>query len=268
MTDSARLFSLDGRVALVTGAGAGIGRASATALAGAGALVITSDRDGPAAAEAARGLEEAGHAAEPATLEVTDEAAVERVIDEAAARHGRLDILVNNAGHGARKPSLELTTAEWDAVIAVNQTATFVCSRAAARHMIAQGGGAIVSIASIMGIVGRSFFPNIAYHASKAAVVNMTRALAAEWGPSGIRVNAVAPGYTRTRMAEQLFGNSAIAASIVRETPLGRSTTTEDVAAVVLFLASPAAAMVTGHTVPVDGGWLACGPTQFHEAAG
>ena len=174
------------------------------------------------------------------------------------AELGSVDVLVNNAGAAIRKPAVELPQADWDTVVAVNMTGSFLCARAAARHMIAAGkGGAIVNTASIMGLSGGGLYPNISYQTTKGAIVNMTRALAVEWAPHGIRVNAVAPTYVRTQFIAPILAQPELVAKIEAMTPLGRLAEPEEVAAAILFLASPAAAMITGHTLPVDGGFLA-----------
>jgi len=188
-------FRLDGRIALITGGARGIGRATAEAFVAAGARAVLLDRDLAEAESAASAI---GNA-EAHALDVTSEADVNRLFDAVAARHGRLDILVNNAGASIRKPTTELSKSEWDTVIAVNQSAVFLCARAAARHMLKdRRGGAIVNLASIMGFSGGGLYPNISYQASKGAVVNLTRALAIEWAKDNIRVNAVAPAWVRT----------------------------------------------------------------------
>ena len=188
-------FRLDGQVAVITGGARGIGRATAEAFVAAGARAVLVDRD---LDEAKRAAEAIGNA-EAHALDVTNEDDVNRFFDALVARTGRLDVLVNNAGASIRKPTVELSRAEWDAVIAVNQSAVFLCSKAAARHMLAgKRGGAIVNLASIMGFSGGGLYPNISYQASKGAVVNMTRALAIEWAKDNIRVNAVAPAWVRT----------------------------------------------------------------------
>ena len=247
-----RAFRLDDRVAAITGGAQGIGLACATLMAEAGAQVVLLDRDA-AALQAAR-----AHlpSAQVHTLDVTDEAAVERVFAAIAAEHGRIDVLVNNAGRAIRKASLELPLAEWDAVVAVNLTAAFVCARTAARHMPASG-GSIVNTASIMGLSGGGLYPNISYHTTKGGLVTMTRALAVEWASRGIRVNAVAPSWTKTGFIGQLQDSPELMARIRSVTPLGRLAEPHEVASAVLFLASPAAAMITGHVLAVDGGYLA-----------
>jgi NAD(P)-dependent dehydrogenase (short-subunit alcohol dehydrogenase family) len=248
-------FRVDGKVALVTGGASGIGFAASSLLSQAGARVFVLDRDAAAAEAAAAKI---GGGAAARTLDVADEAAIVRVFAEIDGTAGDIDILVNNAGTAIRRPAVEQTLEEWNRVLAVNMTGAFLAARTAARHMLARGrGGAIVATASIMGLSGGGLYPNISYQATKGALVNMTRALAVEWAKDNIRVNAVAPTYVRTPFIAPLLAEPELVAAIERMTPLGRMAEPEEVAAAILFLASPAAAMITGHTLPVDGGFLA-----------
>ncbi len=258
MPDLASAISLSGRAAFVTGGGAGIGRATALEFAAGGASVAVADIDAGAAEAVAAEVSAAGGKALGLACDVSDEDEVEQAVEAAAGAFGRLDILVNNAGLGARVPTTEVPTEAWRRAIAVGVDGAFFCCRAAGRHMIAgRRGGAVVNVASIMGLAGGGLYPNLAYHAAKGALVNMTRALALEWAEAGIRVNAVAPAFARTALTEKLLAEPGMEAAILDATPLKRLVAPEEVAHAIRFLASDAAAMITGHTLPVDGGWLA-----------
>jgi NAD(P)-dependent dehydrogenase (short-subunit alcohol dehydrogenase family) len=201
---------------------------------------------------ASEGLQAVAHG-----VDVTDEASVDAAMAAIVAREGRIDSLINNAGLAIRRPTIELSVADWEAVLKVNLTGVFLCARAAARHMIPKNRGAIVNTASIMGLSGGGLYPNISYQSTKGAVVNMTRALAVEWAPHKIRVNAIAPTWVRTDFIKPLTDNPELLARMEAMTPLGRIAEIEDVVGAVIYLVSPAAAMVTGHTLAVDGGFLA-----------
>jgi 2-deoxy-D-gluconate 3-dehydrogenase len=250
-------FRLDGRVALVTAAGRGIGRATAQALADAGATVVVNDIDADAASRVADGLVAAGARAEARAFDVADEAAVVDAIAALATRHGRIDVLVNNAGIARRAPAETYARDAWERTLAVNATGAFLCAREAGRRMLAAGRGAIVNVASAMGLAGRALAPNGAYHASKGAMIAWTRALACEWAARGVRVNAVAPGYVATPYVREAFAEPAAHARIVDRQAIGRLVEPAEVAAAILFLAGDAASAITGATLPVDGGWTA-----------
>jgi len=226
------LFELKGRSAVVTGGAKGIGAATAKLMEQAGARVTVLDIS--------------------SGCDVTDETQVKN----AFARVGEIDILVNNAGRAARKPATELTLEEWNAVVELNLTATFLCSRCAHPYMKKRGGGSIVNLASIMGFSG-GILPNASYQASKGGVVNLTRALALEWAADEIRVNAVAPTYVRTDLTVPIFSNPDVLKVVMQHTPLGRFPEPEEIAAAIVYLCSPAARCITGITLPVDSGYLA-----------
>ena len=226
------MMNFKGKTAVVTGGAKGIGAATAKRLEDCGARVEVLDIE--------RGCD------------VSDEGAVKAAFE----RLGGLDILVNNAGRAVRKSAVEVKREDWDAVIDLNLTATFLCSRLAQPYMKKRGGGAIVNLASIMGFSG-GIYPNASYQASKGGVVNLTRALALEWAADNIRVNAVAPTYVRTDLTAPIFANPELLKTVMSHTPLGRLPEADDIAAAVAFLASDAARCITGITLPVDSGYLA-----------
>lgn len=250
-------FRLDGQVAVVTGGGSGIGRATAELFATLGAAVCVMDRDGGAAQEVAQAIRERSGSASAQAMDVADEGQVCAAFAAARQQHGRIDVLVGNAGAGSNRPAAEMSLEAWNTAIAVNLTGSFLCAREAARHMIAgQRGGAIVFTASIMGLSGGGFGRNVNYQASKGGVVNLARGLAVEWAEHRIRVNAVAPGWVRTPFISWDKDPERFA-RLADWVPLGRLAESEEIATAIAFLAGPGAAMITGHTLPVDGGFLA-----------
>lgn len=248
-------FRLDGRVAVVTGGARGIGRAIAHAFCEAGARTIVADVDAGAAASTAAELVAAGGRAEARTLDVTDTAAVEHLAESIAEDCGGADILVNNAGIVRNTASLDVVDAEWQIVIDVNLTAVFRCSRAFGRAMVGRKRGAIVNISSMCGDIVVRPQMQVSYNASKAGVNLLTRSLAAEWAADGIRVNAVAPGYTATDLTLAARSNPRLIDTWLAQTPMRRLGEPQEIASVVLFLASDAASFVTGTVVTADGGY-------------
>ncbi|HEY3077720.1 MAG TPA: SDR family oxidoreductase [Burkholderiales bacterium] len=229
-------FSVTGKVAVITGGASGIGAATARLFEQAGAKVAILDIS--------------------TGCDVTDEKAVVHALGEVEKQYGGIDILVNSAGRAVRKTATELTGEEWDQVLDLNLKATFICARTAMPCMKRRGAGSIVNLASIMGASG-GIFPNASYQASKGGVVNLTRALALEWAPDNIRVNAVAPTFVRTDLTTPIFSNPELLKRVMHHTPLGRLPEPEEIAAAIVYLCSPAARCITGITLPVDSGFLA-----------
>lgn len=248
-------FSLNGKVALVTGVGRGLGHGMAVALSRAGADIAGLYLDDCAATEAA--VIKNGRRFHPIQCDL-QKATAEDLNDVVAAiqdNFGRLDILVNNAGIIRRAPAIEYSEEDWNAVLQVNLDALFFLSRAAGRVMVDQGSGKIINIASMLSFQGGITVP--AYTASKSAVAGLTKALANEWATSGINVNAIAPGYMATDNTAPLRADEERNKAILERIPAGRWGTPEDLDGIVVFLASPASDYVNGTVIPVDGGWLA-----------
>ena len=247
-----KLFSLEGRVALVTGASRGLGWAIAEALAEHGAHVVLSSRDQAALDERAAELERRGQSAQARAFDAADRAAGAEAVAAVEAEHGRLDILVNNAGMVHRDPIAELADENWDRVIETNLTSVMRLSRDAGRHMAARGHGRIINTASIMSLVAR---PGVAsYVASKGGLAALTRALAVEFGPQGVTSNAIAPGYIVSDMTANLHNDPEFDSFVRTRTPLGRWGEAREIGAVALFLASDASSYVNGHLLVADGG--------------
>jgi 2-deoxy-D-gluconate 3-dehydrogenase len=244
-------FRLDGQIALVTGASRGLGAGIADGLREAGATVVGTSRDPESAAQIAEQL-----GSVPVVMDVTDVSSVQTGIDRVASDFGRLDLLVNNAGLNIPQSVLDVDEASWDSVIDTNLKGSFFAAQAAARHMVAQDeGGRIINIASQAGIVGIE--ERSAYGASKGGVVVLTKVLAIELAQHGITVNAVAPTFVATELTRSTLEDPAWRERILSRIPLGRVSEVEDVVAATVYLASPSAATVTGHTLLVDGGWTA-----------
>ena len=246
-------FALTGRTAVVTGSTRGLGRAFAHALAEAGASIVVVGRDAEAAAEVEAELADRGATSRTVLADVTVRADVERVLAEAVDAFGRVDVLVNNAGTCVHKPALEVTDDEWRQVMGTNLDALWIVSQVFGAHMVERGGGTIVNIGSMSGdIVNRPQWQP-AYNASKAAVHHLTRSLAAEWAPLGVRVNALAPGYMKTEMAA--VDDPRFRRQWIEDAPQQRYGMPDELGPAIVFLASDASSFMTGSVLTVDGGY-------------
>jgi NAD(P)-dependent dehydrogenase (short-subunit alcohol dehydrogenase family) len=248
-------FRLDEQVALVTGASMGLGYGIAKALANAGARVVVAARNVAALEELAAEIGEEGGEALPLPLDLRDVGQIDAAFNQARDRFGRLDILVNNAGLGANQPALAVTEADWDEMMAVNLKGLFFCCQAAGKLMLAQGHGRIVNMSSQASVVG--IRDHAVYCATKGGVNQLTRVLALEWSAQGVTVNAIAPTFIYTPGTAGRLDNPEYLGGVLARLPIGRVGTISDVAAAVIYLASPAGALVTGTVLLVDGGWTA-----------
>jgi 2-deoxy-D-gluconate 3-dehydrogenase len=247
------VFSLEGRVALVTGASRGLGAEIAVALAAAGAEVAVHGNTRSAEATCTR-IRDLGRRALPVAGDLADPGVPERLVEETLGGLGTLDVLVNNAGTIRRAPAAETTDEDWLAVVDVNLHGVFRTCRAAGRHLLAKGRGKIINVASLLSFQGGITVP--AYAASKGAVAQLTRALANEWASRGVGVNAIAPGYMRTDNTAALRADATRSRQILERIPAGRWGEPADVAGAAVFLASAASDYVHGHVLVVDGGWM------------
>jgi NAD(P)-dependent dehydrogenase (short-subunit alcohol dehydrogenase family) len=244
-------FSLDGKVALVTGANSGLGCAVALALNAAGASVAIGGRR---AERNARVREQLGPSAAAFELDITDEQSVERAVAGTVERYGRIDVLVNNAGVGQRASVMELDLKTWRHVIDTNLTGAFLCTKYAARHMKQQGAGKIVNVSSIYGVLAPSKGLQVAYTVAKHAVIGLTKVNAVELAPLGIQVNAIVPGWYFTEMTEELHG-TAFEQAVVHRTPAGRWGKASDLVGTCVYLSSAASDFVNGAVITVDGAY-------------
>ncbi|MCK6067453.1 MULTISPECIES: SDR family NAD(P)-dependent oxidoreductase [Microbacterium] len=246
-------FSLQGRTALVTGATRGLGHAFATALAEAGADIVVHGRDQAAAETVRDEIEALGRKAYVVLGDLTEAGGAQQVVDASIAAAGAIDILVNNAGACIHRPALEVTDDEWSYVMDTNVTALWRMSQAAGRHMVERGSGSIVNVGSISGMIVNRPQMQPAYNASKAAVHQLTKSLAAEWAPLGVRVNALAPGYIKTDMSP--VDEPQFRRMWIEDAPQQRYATPDELGPAMVFLASDAASFMSGTVLVVDGGY-------------
>ena len=253
-------LDLTGRTAVVIGATSGIGRAIALGLADAGADVVPTGRRAKLAKEAAREVEARGRRSLTITADVSDTDSIQALADATIEKFGKVDILVNAAGRSVRRPTLEVTDAEWEEIMDTNLTGMLRACRAFGRHMIKRRYGRIINIGSLTSVV--ALHEVAAYGASKAGVAALTKSLAVEWAPHGVCVNAILPGVFRTALNEGLLDGTDRGRELLLRTPMRRFGVPEEVAGAAVFLASEAASFVTGHLLAVDGGFLASGVNQ------
>jgi len=253
--DPTQIFSLTGRVAVVTGASSGMGVAMAEGLASAGARVVLAARRIDRLEAVRDKIQAAGGEAMVVPCDVADASSVDALAAQTLARWGQVDVLVNNAGFVEVVRAQDEALATFEAVVDVNLTGAFRCAQRLGREMLARSTGSIVNVASILGIVGSGQVPQASYAASKGGLIALTRELAAQWARKGIRVNALAPSWFPTEMTDEMFASEKAQKWMADRTPLGRPGELHELIGPLLFLASDASSYVTGHTLAVDGGW-------------
>jgi NAD(P)-dependent dehydrogenase (short-subunit alcohol dehydrogenase family) len=247
------VFSLAGRTAIVTGASGGLGKETALALAVVGCDVVIAARNRQALDEVASAVEQKGRRCLAMPTDITKAADVQRLVDRTIERFRKIDILVNNAAVAVEKLFVDLTEEDWRRVIETDLHGTFFCSQAAGKQMIQQGGGRIINVVSVVGLVAVPLLGS--YGAAKGGVIQLTRALAAEWAHYQVTVNALAPGYFVSPMNQERFADPEILQNTVRRIPMKRLATYDDLTPVLIFLASDAAKYITGQVIVADGGW-------------
>lgn len=248
-------LDVEGKVAVLAGASRGIGRTMALGLANAGADVVVSSRTVPDLESLAEEIRGMGRKASVQPADLTKLSDIQAVANASVAEFGRIDVLVNNLGININKPALEMSEEEWDRVLDTNLKSYFLCSQVIGKLMVEQRKGKIINISSTFGLVG--FEKRSAYASSKGGIVQLTKVLAIEWGPYNVNVNGIAPTATRTAINEELFANPQWRKEVLARIPIGRFCEPKDLVGAVVFLASDASDMVTGVTLPVDGGWTA-----------
>lgn len=253
-------LELTNRTAVVIGGTTGIGRAIAHGLADAGANVVCTSRRQSQVDETSGEIESKGRSTLRVTTDISDRGSIENLLAECRSAFGKVDILVNSAGRTKRQPTLDVDEETWDAILETNLTGTLRACQVFGRHMIENGYGRIVNIASLSTFV--SLFEVAAYAASKAAVASLTKSLAIEWAKHGVNVNAIAPGVFRTALNQDLLDSTERGREFLTRTPMGRFGKVEELAGAAVFLASEAASFVTGEVLVVDGGFLASGVNQ------
>ena len=253
-------LELNGKVAVIVGGTSGIGLAIAKGMAEAGADVVPTSRSIDSVEAAAAEIEQRGRGSVRLASDVSDRVSLQRVLEETVSAFGKVDILVNSAGRTKRAPTLDFSEEDWNDIIDTNLTGTLRAAQVFGRHMLERESGSIINIASLSSFV--ALHEVAAYSASKAAVASLTKSLAIEWGPRGVRVNGIAPGVFRTALNEKLLDETERGREFLLRTPMRRFGNVDELAGAAIFLASDAASFVNGEIITVDGGFLASGVNQ------